>query len=71
MAVRELLFPFFAVDRHNSEPVDCSIVQAPGVDTKPVWMRARNIKGFDAADGAEKMVRCFGVELIGTQKFFP
>ena len=64
MTVRELLFPFLAVDRHHSESLDGSIVQAPGIDTKPVWMRARNVKGFDATDGAEKMVRCFGVELV-------
>lgn len=64
-----------AVELFNINLFDGAGIQAINVDTITIWMRTRNIKGFDPAGFAEEMVSRFGIktihaEVVGALKKF-
>ena len=60
-----MIFPVATVEVRNSNFGNGFRIQTANIDADPVRVRARDVKGFDAAVDAETVLRDPGVEGVG------
>src|SRR5260370_22118260 len=68
---RILFFPLLPVELLHGHALDRTGIEAARVDAEPVRVRARDVEGFYAADGAKQVLRRARVETVGGQDFAP
>src|SRR5262245_2978909 len=56
-----------SVERLRREPGQINIVEATDIDVDLVRVRARHVERMNAAVPAERVLRRFGIELVGGQ----
>ena len=70
-SLRILFLPLPPVELLDDHALDRAGIEATRVDTEPVRVRARDVEGFYAADGAKQMLGRVRVEAVGGQDFAP
>ena len=66
-----MCFPIAAVEICNSNDGNGFRLETADIDADTVGVGARNVKGFDAAVGAETVLGDTGVEGVGGEVLFP
>lgn len=59
-----MVLPISSLERNDGHPGNRSGVEGPSVDTVAVGVGAGYVEGFDAANGAKRVVRYTGVESV-------
>src|SRR5258706_8657406 len=70
-SLRILFFPLLPVELLHGHALDRTGIEAARVDAEPVRVRARDVEGFYAADGAKQVLGRVRVEAVGGQDFAP
>ena len=66
-----LFFPLLPVELLHDHALDRTGIEAARVDAEPVRVRARDVEGFYAADGAKQVLGRVRVEPVGVQNLAP